>query len=284
MTGFYNINKPSGANSTYMVSLVKRETKQKCGHLGTLDPMAAGVLPVAVGKATKLFDWFLNKDKKYFAIGQFGVLTDTLDAEGKILSKESVNIKKEQIDNIIHKFQGEIYQTPPQYSSICVNGKRAYELARDGQNIDLPSRRVNIYSVKCTKQISNDLFAFEIHCSAGTYVRSLVLDIAKELNTVATTVCIIRTASGAFTIENSYTPEQISSGEAKLVEIDEVIGLPKLYFDNDKTLKLLNGQTLIFNSPNGEYLCYNTNKIIGIAKVYNNRLKININLWENTND
>ena len=284
MTGFYNINKPTGANSTRMVSLIKRTTGKKCGHLGTLDPMAAGVLPVAVGKATKLFDWFLNKDKKYFAIGLFGTLTDTLDAEGKTLVSEDVNIQKNQIDNVIHKFKGEICQTPPQYSSICINGKRAYELARDGQNIDLPSRKITVHNLECTKQISKNLFAFNIHCSAGTYVRSLILDIAKELNTVATTVCIIRTASGAFEIDKAYTPEQIESNQARLVPIDEVINLPNLSFNNDNAIRLLNGQTLIYHCENGEYLCYNNGKIIGIAVVENNRLKIDINLWENTND
>lgn len=283
MLGFYNINKPSGVNSTQMVSLIKKTTGQKCGHLGTLDPMASGVLPVAVGKATKLFDWFLNKDKRYFAIGLFGTLTDTLDAEGKITQQQDVSISMKQIQSVINQFKGEIQQIPPQYSSVCINGKRAYHLAREGQNITLPSRIVNIYDIKCTKQIDKNLFAFEIHCSAGTYIRSIVLDIAQKLNTVATTVCIIRTASGAFSLNTAYTPDQIKSGEAQLITIDQVVNLPKLNFDNQKTVKLLNGQTLIITCPDGDYLCYNNNKIIGIAKVQSNHLKISINLWENKN-
>lgn len=208
MSGFYVINKPTGANSTKMVSLIKHTTKHKCGHLGTLDPMAGGVLPVAVGKATKLFDWFLHKDKKYFAIGLFGVETTTLDSEGEIVQRQQVDIRKEQIDNIIDNFKGKIEQIPPRYSSVSINGNRAYDLARSGENFALPTRSVEIYDLKCTSQLDTNLFAFEVHCSAGTYIRSLILDIAKQLDTIATTVCIIRTASGAFSLDITYTPEQ----------------------------------------------------------------------------
>ncbi len=284
MLGFYNINKPTGANSTAMVSAVKRITGSKCGHLGTLDPMASGVLPVAIGKATKLFDWFLNKDKHYFAMGLFGVLTDTLDAEGKVEQKRNVEISKEQIDSIIDSFKGKIKQTAPVFSAISVNGKRAYDLAREGQIVDMPTRDVNIYDLECTNKVGKNLFAFNIHCSAGTYVRSLILDIAQKLGTVATTVCIIRTGSGAFNIQNSCTIDELSADSAKLISVDSVINLPKLNFDKTLTQRLLNGQTLIKECPNGEYLCYNENNLIGIAKVQKNRLKIDINLWENTND
>lgn len=284
MLGFYNINKPTGATSTQMVSIVKRVTHQKCGHLGTLDPMASGVLPVAVGKATKLFDWFLNKDKKYFAIGNFGVLTDTLDSEGKIEVRETVSITKEQIDIVINQFKGEICQIPPKYSSVCINGRKAYDLARDGKDFVMPTRKVNIYNLECVKEIGKNLFAFEIHCSAGTYVRSLILDIAQKLGTVATTVCIIRKYSGAFNIAESYTPEQIINGEAKLTLVEEVINLPKLEFSMQLADKLLNGQTLKTNQDNGQYLCYTNNRFMGIAKVDNKKIKIEINMWENSND
>ena len=284
MLGFYNINKPTGATSTQMVSIVKKSTKQKCGHLGTLDPMASGVLPVAVGKATKLFDWFLYKDKQYFAIGLFGVKTDTLDAEGKVEQKQQVNISKQQIDNVVCRFNGEIKQIPPQYSSISINGQRAYDLARAGKDFQLPTRKVNIYNLKCTKQVGQNLFAFNIHCSAGTYVRSLILDIAQKLGTVATTVCIIRTASGLFNIHNSYTPEQIVNGQAKLTQVHEVIDLPRIDFTKDVANKLLNGQTLKANQKNGEYLCYTNNTLMGIAKVNSEKIKLEINMWENAND
>lgn len=267
-----------------MVSLIKHATKQKCGHLGTLDPLASGVLPVAVGKATKLFDWFLHKDKKYFAIGLFGVETSTLDSEGNITQEQQVDIKKEQIDSIINNFKGKIEQTPPRYSSVSINGSRAYDLARDGENFDLPTRTVNIYDLKCTGQLDKNLFAFEIHCSAGTYVRSLISDIAKKLGSVATTVCIIRTASGTFSLDMAYTPEQIKNNQARLIKIEEVIDLPQIVLDKQTAERLLNGQTVNGKYTDGHYLCYFENKLLGIVLVRNSKIKIDINLWEDTND
>lgn len=263
-----------------MVSLIKRTTKQKCGHLGTLDPMAGGVLPVAVGKATKLFDWFLQKDKKYFAIGLFGVETSTLDSEGEIIQRQQVDIQKAQIDNIIDNFKGEIEQIPPRYSSISIDGNRAYDLARSGANFDLPTRKVNIYNLKCTRQLDKNLFAFEIHCSAGTYVRSLIYDIAKKLDTIATTVCIIRTASGAFSLDMAYTPEQIKNNQAKLIKIEEIIDLPNIVVDRQTADRLLNGQTVKTKCKNGKHLCYVNNQLLGIIRAENSRIKIDINLWE----
>lgn len=284
MIGFYVVNKPTGANSTKMVSIAKRATKQKCGHLGTLDPMASGVLPIAVGKATKLFDWFLQKDKRYFAIGKFGVQTDTLDSEGSVQIRQEVDIQKQQIDQVLSLFKGEILQTPPLYSSISINGTRAYDLARKGDNFEVPSRKVHIYDIQCTQKIDKNLFAFELHCSAGTYVRSLILDIAKKLNTVATTVCIIRLSSGAFDLSMTSTPEEIENCEAKLIDIKDVIALPHLSVSEDVARRLLSGQTVILNAKNDKYLCYFGQKLIGIVVAKNNHIKIDINLWEDTND
>ena len=128
------------------------------------------------------------------------------------------------------------------------------------------------------------MFAFEIHCSAGTYVRSLILAIAQELGTIATTVCIIRTDSGAFNITKSYTPDQIANREAQLTPVEDVINLPKLEFNKQFAYKLLNGQTLKIDASNGQYLCYLETKLLGVAIVENKRIKIDINLWEETND
>ena len=146
MQGFYNIIKPTGISSAGVVSKIKKITKQKrVGHLGTLDPSASGVLTVAVGKATRFFDYFLKKDKVYFAIAEFGVKTDTLDSEGNILEKDTVNVNKKDVENQLHNFIGEIEQIPPIYSAININGKRAYELARSGQEVEIPKRKIKIY-------------------------------------------------------------------------------------------------------------------------------------------
>ena len=282
MLGFYNINKPTGQSSTKIVSHVKWFSKQKSGHLGTLDPMAGGVLPIAVGKATKLFDWFLQKDKEYFAIGLFGTQTDTLDAEGTVELKHQVNITKEQIDAVIDQFRGEISQIPPKYSAISINGAKAYDLARLGKDFAVPERKVNVFDLQCLRQEGENLFSFKIHCSAGTYVRSLILAIAQKLGTVATTVCIIRTKSGSFTINDSNTVEELEDGKARLFKVEEVISLPRLNVSDEIKNKLLNGQQPKITAANGQYLCFSNKQLIGIAEVDNYKIKIDINLWEET--
>ncbi len=280
MVGFYNIIKPTGLSSAQAVAKVKKITSQKCGHLGTLDTAASGVLPVAVGKATKLFDWFLNKDKTYFAIGLFGVLTDTLDSEGVVINRQFVDVKKTQIDKVLSKFCGKITQYPPIYSAININGQRAYDLAREGKTIDLPPREVNIYSLIC-KQLDKNLFSFNIHCSAGTYVRSLILDIAKEIGTFATTVCIIRTDSGGFNLPNATTLEDLQNGKGKLIKVDEVVNLPKIELDQSQKNKLINGQIISVDFNQGKVLCVYNEKIVGIAEIdYHHMLKLEVNLWE----
>ena len=269
--------------STQVVSKVKWLTKQKCGHLGTLDPMASGVLPVAVGKATKLFDYFLSKDKEYFAISKFGIETDTLDSEGKIVRTSNKVIQKTQIDKVIPQFLGKIDQIPPKYSSVKVSGAAAYQLARAGKNIKLPSRKVEIYNLACQK-LKTNLFAFKIHCSAGTYVRSLVSDIAKAVGSVATTVCIIRTRSGKFDISNSSTLQELESGNVKLVSVAEVVDLPKIVANNEQCQKLLAGQTIETTCQDGDYLCYYNSNALGIVQSKDKQLKVKINLWEYSND
>ena len=281
MIGFYNINKPVGMGSASVVSKIKRITKAKCGHLGTLDPMATGVLPVAVGKATKLFDYFLNKDKRYFAIGKFGVLTDTLDSEGKVIKRDNKKITLQDINSVINEFVGEISQVPPIYSSVNVDGKRAYDIARSGKEIELNPRKINVYSLSAQEYSNEDCFSFEIHCSAGTYVRALIRDIAEKLGTVATTVCIIRTASGPFKIEDSYLLEDVENGDAKLIDIADVIDLPKHEILEEEKIKLLNGMNVKINLNDGESLCYYKGNIIGIVETKQGYSKIKINLWEN---
>lgn len=279
MIGFYVVNKPTSTNSTKIVTKIKHITKQKCGHLGTLDPLASGVLPVAVGKATKLFDYFLNKDKNYFAIGLFGAETDTLDSDGKIIKRQNIQIEKSQIDAVLPQFVHKIKQIPPLYSAIKVDGKRAYDIAREGKEAAIESREVEIFNLSVEQKDTN-LFAFNIHCSSGTYVRTLISDIAKSVGTVATTVCIIRESSGPFTLDMSSTIEEVENGNAKLYAIDEIIDLDKKFVDNITAKRLLSGQTLITNYESGDMLVYSDNKLLGIAQTTNRHTKIKINMWE----
>lgn len=218
--GIIVLNKPTGMSSSLAVQIIKRTIKpNKVGHLGTLDPLGTGILLIAVNKATKLFDEYLNKDKIYKAVFYFGKETDTLDSEGKIIKSIDVNISLNQVNEISKKFEGEFEQLPPQYSAKKINGKKAYELARQGKQVPLKTRRVKIYSCKVLSQMAKNTFMFEIKCSSGTYIRSICRDIAKELSTYGTMLAIIRTTCGIYTLNDSCTLEDIKNNNYKFYEI-----------------------------------------------------------------
>ncbi len=218
--GIIVLNKPTGMSSSLAVQIIKRTIKpNKVGHLGTLDPLGTGILLIAVNKATKLFDEYLNKDKIYKAVFYFGKETDTLDSEGKIIKSNDVNISLNQVNEISKKFEGEFEQLPPQYSAKKINGKKAYELARQGKQVPLKTRHVKIYSCKVLSQMAKNTFMFEIKCSSGTYIRSICRDIAKELSTYGTMLAIIRTTCGIYTLNDSCTLEDIKNNNYKFYEI-----------------------------------------------------------------
>lgn len=187
MTGFLNIDKRRGDTSAYVVNCVKRLLrlgygKIPCGHFGTLDPLASGVLPVGIGNANRLFDYFLSKKKTYLARFRFGATTETLDGEGEVVLGGRIP-EKAEIEGALYRFLGEISQTPPKFSARCIDGKRGYELARDGQEFTLPAKRVEIFSFALVGEASSDEFEFRIECSGGTYIRSLSRDLAAALGT-----------------------------------------------------------------------------------------------------
>ena len=286
MQGFYNIIKPTGASSAFIVGKVKKAVKQKrVGHLGTLDPAASGVLTIAVGKATKFFDYFLNKDKVYFAIAEFGIQTDTLDSEGAIIETNNKKIDKKDIEENLIKFIGKIDQVPPMYSAISINGQRAYEIARNGGVVEMPMRTIDIYSFDFVRQIDDNKFAFRIHCSAGTYIRTLLSDLAKSLGTIANIPVIIREKSGNFELFNASTIEEIQNEPQKhLIKVEDVFSnLKKVNFDEKDLKKVING-VKIQNSykidENQEFLGYVNNQLFGLFACENNELLCKINLYE----
>ncbi|MCQ2556296.1 MAG: tRNA pseudouridine(55) synthase TruB, partial [Clostridia bacterium] len=186
MKGILPINKPIGWTSFDVCNKLKHLLKTpKIGHLGTLDPMASGVLLVTVGKATKLFDLFQEKHKTYLAKFKFGYLTDSLDATGNILKENGLIPTEEEILSVLPKFVGEINQIPPQFSAKSINGKRAYDLARDGKTVDLKPCKVTIYNIKLLNYANAEL-TLQIECGSGTYIRSIGRDIATELDTFGT--------------------------------------------------------------------------------------------------
>ena len=219
INGIVVLNKPTGMNSMKAVKQVQYKLgAKKAGHLGTLDPMGTGILLIALGKATKLFEKHLNVKKTYRACFKFGVETDTLDSDGTITKKIDCDINMQQLKKVCSSFVGKYEQTPPIYSAKKVNGKKAYDLARAGQQVTLKTKLIEIFSLEIIKQIDKNTFLFEIECSSGTYIRSLCRDIANKLNTCATMVAIIRTKSGDYSLENSTTLQDLT--EQDVIQTD----------------------------------------------------------------
>lgn len=285
MNGFVNVLKPVGATASDVVVCVKHALKEKSGHLGTLDPGASGVLPVAVGKATRLFDFLTDKVKYYRAFFTFGKTTDTLDSYGAVTGKGTVPAEEELIA-ACEKLTGAIWQTPPAYSALSVGGVKAYKLARSGVDVQLKQRKVTVFELKLLRRQCEDTFVFDVKCSAGTYIRSIARDIASLCGTVAYMSGLIRLQSGCFTIENAYTLDEVRSlGEKCLLDVTyplsdvESCVLPdNLYDDLDF------GRKIACPFEHGYRKIYCMGQLFGLAKNDNGILKLQYylkNLQEN---
>ncbi len=246
MDGIINILKPSGMTSHDVVSHIRKKFNiKKVGHTGTLDPNAAGVLPICIGKGTKLSQYIMEKTKEYRCEMIFGKITDTLDSYGEVVdAHELQSIERSLIEATIDKFIGEIEQIPPAYSAIKVNGIRLYEKARKGQVIDnIPSRKVNIYDIKLI-EYSYPRLMIDITCSSGTYIRSLVRDIANEMNALAYMSLLIRTKSGEFHIKDSITLEELTQQgvETNLLPISKVsLNMSDVIIKSSALVSYING-------------------------------------------
>lgn len=228
MNGIIVINKPTGKTSHDMVYFVRRLTGiKKVGHTGTLDPSATGVLPVCIGNATKVCDMLTNADKTYRVSFVLGMTTDTLDADGKILTKQPVLADEEEIRSTVLSFLGDIVQIPPMYSAVKVNGKKLYELARQGISVERKERHVTIKSINILDiDMENFVVTMDVDCSKGTYIRTLCDDIGMKLGCGAYVSRLERRKSGIFSIENSYTPDE-------LLKVNEEGGLSELIISPD---------------------------------------------------
>ena len=278
MTGFINIIKPSGMSSAYAVGAVKKKFNCPCGHMGTLDPMAEGVLPVGIGKTSRLFQYLLDKEKTYIARFIFGYTTDTLDITGQV-TEETDNIPTlEQIKSVLGDFIGEIMQVPPVYSAKCINGKRSYELARQGKEVSLDAKKVCILGIECLSQISENEFEFKIDCKGGTYIRSLARDIALAVNSLGVMSKLTRTRCGIFTMENGIGVDEFKSSddaEKYLIASDEAVSFDKLNLTQAQAQKILDGVYENYGFADGTYRVYNQGAFIGVGKVENGILRIN---------
>ncbi|MCY6958251.1 tRNA pseudouridine(55) synthase TruB [Clostridium brassicae] len=241
MDGVINIYKPIGITSFDVVRTVRKIAKtKKVGHTGTLDPLACGVLPICIGKGTKIVDYIMKGNKVYKAKMKLGVLTDTYDKEGKILEINEVNVSENDVKNIINSFIGEISQVPPMYSAIKVQGKKLYELARKGIEIERQARNITIYYIDIL-EIKLPYVEFEVKCSKGTYIRSLCYDIGKKLGCGASMWALERVESGSFSKNNSILLEELNELNflQKLISIEEALTDYSKVKVNDKCKRLL---------------------------------------------
>jgi len=203
ISGVLVVDKPTGLTSHEVVQIVRRGTYiRRAGHTGTLDPRASGVLVVLVGPAVRLSEYVSASDKRYQAVVQLGKTTDTYDADGKTLATNPVNITEEQFETALHQFVGEIEQVPPPYSAIKVKGRKAYEMAREGEEFDLQPRKINVYSLELLEWDPPEA-VIDVYCSSGTYIRSLANDLGKLLGCGAHLVGLRRTKSGRFTLRDA---------------------------------------------------------------------------------
>lgn len=276
MNGFINVLKPVGATASDVVVCIKHVLhEKKVGHLGTLDPGASGVLPVAVGQGTKLFNFLTNKVKYYRAFFTFGITTDTLDSYGEVIESDGTVPTTEQLTEALKGFAGEIQQVPPAYSAISVGGVRAYKLARNGQTLELRSRAVQIYEISFVEQRSADTFVVDIKCSGGTYIRSLARDIANACGTVGYMSGLIRLQSGCFDIENAYTLDEIRElKEQCLVDIMYPIKDVEDYVVEDKLFDDLNNGRSVHAEFDGYRKIYCKGVFFGLGKSVNGRLDL----------
>ena len=290
MDGIILINKGKGCTSHDVVNKVKHIFNKKVGHTGTLDPDATGLLPILIGKGTKLSYYLINHDKEYEVTLKLGERTDTADSEGKVIEKQEVNaeiLSEEKISKVLYSFLGKQEQIPPMYSAIKLNGKKLYEYARKNIEVDVKPREIEIYDIKLNKVDEEEkLICFTVHCSKGTYIRSLCEDIAQSLGTIGYMKELNRTKVGIFDIKDSTSIEELEDNKNDEIYIKErIISIEELFvrlYGNDNIVKLndkklelfLNGVKLTYELAEGLYRIYDSeNNFIGIGSIQNNLLK-----------
>lgn len=277
INGLLVVDKEKDMTSRDVVNEVSKIFKtKKVGHTGTLDPIATGVLVLTIGKATKLNELITATEKKYQVEAILGLKTDTLDITGNVLKKENTNFTKEEITNTLNSFLGSYNQEVPIYSAVKINGKKLYEYARNKENVTLPKRVVNIKEIVLDdiNYIDNQtIIKFTCLVSKGTYIRSLVNDIAIKLNTVGTMKNLRRIKQGDYSIDKSYKLNDIKNNNYQIISIKEAL---KDYFtvkvDEKLKFKVINGQKLA-NIYNQEYVLFVDDDVIALYKSVNNELK-----------
>ena len=289
MNGILIINKEKGCTSHDIVYKIKKIFNEKVGHTGTLDPLAEGVLPILIGKGTLCSKYLINHDKKYIVNLALGQRTETADLEGKIIEEKNIpdkSLTQSKIEKVLKSFIGKQQQMPPIYSAIKVNGKKLYEYARKGQNVEIKPRKIEIYDIKIKNiDAQKKQIQFEVFCGKGTYIRSLCEDIAEKLETVGYMESLKRIQVGNFKIEESSRIQELEENkedtkylESKIISIEEIFkNKGKIKLDDRKMQLFLNGVKITQNQENDIYRIYDKNaKFIGIGIVQDKLLKRDI--------
>ena len=286
--GIINVNKPAGWTSQDVCTKLRHVLHiKKIGHTGTLDPMATGVLPVCVGKATRIIEYYDRDTKSYHASMKLGIRTDTLDITGRILETSRYEeVSEKAVREAFKAYTGNVRQIPPKYSALKINGKRAYDLAREGKDFEIKPREIIIYDNEVTRiDLERGEIEFDVTCSKGTYIRTICDDIGSDLGCGAVMTALTRTASGYFRIGDSYTVEEIMEAEDPLVKmlIPADITLEKLgkiALNDNRITAFLNGNSSWGNgfritqpsSFDVLYRVYGNDAFLGVGAVENGSL------------
>ena len=292
LTGVINIYKEKGYTSHDVVAILRGKLKEKkIGHTGTLDPEAEGVLPICIGKATKLASLITDGQKQYIANVKFGATTTTQDHTGEILNKYKYLFNKEDVTNVVNSFQGECLQVPPMYSAIRVDGRRLYELAREGKVVERKKRKIHIYNIEIIEWIDNEQITIKVDCSKGTYIRTLCEDIGQKLGYGAYMNGLVRTKSSDFNISDSIKISEIDNfieqGQINelMIGLDKILEIyPKIYTNDSKDKTVVNGSKITINDisdnnvnliDNTIFRVYTSNALfIGLYVVVDNQIGI----------
>lgn len=289
--GIINVNKPAGWTSQDVCAKLKRILHvKKAGHTGTLDPMATGVLPVCFGKATRIIEYYGNDIKSYHCCMKLGIETDTLDMTGKVLRTGNyTEVTEKAVRESFKAFEGVIEQVPPKYSALMIDGKRAYDLARAGEDFEIKPRTITIYSNKVTSiDLDNGVIEFDVSCSKGTYIRSICGDIGKALGCGAAMAALTRTGSGFFKIEESYSMGEIAEAAEDPEKIAGMLVSPDITLEKLGKAILNNNRVTAFKNGNSTwnkgfnvtepseydemYRVYADGEFLGVASIENGSL------------
>lgn len=279
MDGFVCLDKPQGITSFIAAARVRRILgEKKTGHTGTLDPLATGVLPIAVSAATRFIELLPVHDKSYRASFLFGKSTDTLDITGTVLCESEVTVKREDVLSVLPYFLGESMQLPPMYSALKKDGVRLYELARQGIEIEREKRKINIYSLELVGQNENE-YTIDVSCSSGTYIRSLIADIGEKLGCPAVMTSLIRTSANGISLDRCVTLEKLEELKAEnrlseaVIPVDKLLAYPAVYVTEAQAKRFSNGGELALErikckKSDGLRLVYSPEEVfLGVGEV-----------------